>query len=112
MGLTAVGIIYSPWGQQSGAHINPAVTLTFLRLGKLEAWDALFYILAQFVGGTTGVALSALVLGAMLAHPTVNHVVTVPGSLSKSVAFATEVLISFILMVIVLVTTNSQKLRR
>jgi len=23
MGLTAVGIIYSPWGKQSGAHINP-----------------------------------------------------------------------------------------
>ncbi|MDO9162838.1 MAG: aquaporin [Methylococcaceae bacterium] len=30
MGLTAIGIIYSPWGKQSGAHINPAVTLTFL----------------------------------------------------------------------------------
>src|SRR5690242_17086241 len=26
MGLTAVGIISSPWGQRSGAHINPALT--------------------------------------------------------------------------------------
>jgi hypothetical protein len=32
MGLTAVGIIYSPWGQQSGGNLNPAVTLTFLLL--------------------------------------------------------------------------------
>ena len=112
MGLTAVGIIYSPWGQQSGAHINPAVTLTFLRLGKVEPWDALFYVCAQFVGGTTGVALSALVLGAMLAHPTVNHVVTVPGSFGLGVAFTAEVIIAFILMVVILVTTNSQKLRR
>src|SRR5215831_10723337 len=31
MGLTAIGIIYSPWGKQSGAHLNPAVTLTFFR---------------------------------------------------------------------------------
>ena len=27
MGLTATGIVYSPWGQRSGAHINPSVTL-------------------------------------------------------------------------------------
>src|SRR5262245_62254999 len=32
MGLTAIGLIYSPWGQQSGAHMNPALTLTYLRL--------------------------------------------------------------------------------
>ena len=36
MGLTAIGIVYSPWGKQSGAHINPAFTLTFFRLGKIK----------------------------------------------------------------------------
>ena len=50
MGLTAVALIYSPWGQQSGAHMNPATTLTFFRLGKTAGWDAAFYIAAQFVG--------------------------------------------------------------
>ena len=29
MGLTAVALIYSPWGKQSGAHLNPSTTLTF-----------------------------------------------------------------------------------
>src|SRR4051794_10239121 len=43
MGLTAVGIIYSPWGKQSGAHLNPATTLMFWRLGKVAGWDAVFY---------------------------------------------------------------------
>jgi aquaporin Z len=28
-----MAIIYSPWGKQSGAHINPVVTFTFFRLG-------------------------------------------------------------------------------
>lgn len=28
MGLTAIGLIYSPWGKRSGAHLNPAVTMT------------------------------------------------------------------------------------
>lgn len=36
MGLTALAIICSPWGKQSGAHINPAVTFTFFRLGKIN----------------------------------------------------------------------------
>jgi aquaporin Z len=40
MALTAVAIIYSPWGRRSGAHLNPAVTLTFWRLGKVAGWDA------------------------------------------------------------------------
>ena len=58
MGATAVALIYSPFGQRSGAHMNPGVTLAFLALGKVAPWDASFYCLAQFAGGLTGVALS------------------------------------------------------
>jgi len=50
-GVTAA-IIYSPWGKKSGAHINPAVTWAFYRLGRINRSDALFYTLFQFVGGT------------------------------------------------------------
>src|SRR6266487_3669549 len=57
MGLTAIALIYSPWGKQSGAHMNPATTLTFLRLGKVTGWDATGYIAAQFIGGVCGVLL-------------------------------------------------------
>src|SRR5262249_29692879 len=78
MGLTAVAIISSPWGQRSGAHMNPAVTLTFLCLGKIAPWDALFYVIAQFAGGVAGVLLSAWVLGPALAR--VPFFATVPGS--------------------------------
>ncbi len=54
MGGTAIAIIYSPWGKRSGAHINPSTTLTFFRLGKIEKWDALFYVASQFLGGLVG----------------------------------------------------------
>src|SRR6266849_3489081 len=60
MGLTAISIVYSPWGKQSGAHLNPSLTLTFLRLGKVAPWDALLYVVAQFIGGVLGVRLASM----------------------------------------------------
>jgi aquaporin Z len=110
MGLTAIGIIYSPWGKRSGAHLNPAVTLTFLRLGKIQPTDAAFYILAQFFGGWLGLALAASVGGRYLADPAVNYVVTVPGGSGRIVAFAAELLISFGLMLVVLTLSNHKTL--
>src|SRR6058998_3533244 len=96
MGLTAISIIYSPWGKQSGAHLNPSVTLTFFRLGKVALRDALWYVLAQFVGGILGVGLAAMLLRHYVADPNVNYVVTVPGQGGPWVAFVAEVLISFV----------------
>jgi aquaporin Z len=110
MGLTAIGIIYSPWGKRSGAHLNPAVTVTFFRLGKIHGLDALFYVLAQFVGGLIGLLVAARVMGMAIEHPTVNYVVTVPGLDGTWIAFVAEVLISFGLMLIVLIATNHAKL--
>jgi aquaporin Z len=112
MGLTAIAIIYSPWGKQSGAHLNPAVTLTFFRLGKVAPWDAVFYVIAQFAGGVAGVVLVAAVVGKLLAHPAVNYVATLPGSGGTSAAFLGEVVIALILMSVVLVVSNTQNLAR
>jgi aquaporin Z len=63
MGVTAVALIYSPWGRRSGAHINPATTLTFWRLGKVARWDAVFYVAAQFAGGVVGAIYICALLG-------------------------------------------------
>ena len=110
MGFTAIGIIYSPWGKQSGAHLNPAVTVTFFRLGKIHGLDALFYVLAQFVGGLIGLQLAAMAIGMAIEHPAVNYVVTVPGLDGTWMAFVAEVAISFGLMLVVLIVSNHTKL--
>jgi len=110
MGLTAVGLIYSPWGRRSGAHMNPAVTLAFARLGHVARWDAAFYTLAQFVGGVTGVALMAWLLGLRLAAPDVNYVVTRPGTGGPWLALAAELAISFGMMALVLASTGRKRL--
>jgi aquaporin Z len=112
MGLTAIAIIYSPWGKQSGAHMNPVFTLTFFRLGKVAPWDAIFYIIAQFIGGIAGVAIVAAFAKTLLSHPSVNYVVTIPGAGGPWIAFGGEASISFILLVLVLFVSNQPKLAR
>lgn len=112
MGLTAIGIIYSPWGKQSGAHLNPSVTLTFLRLGKIKPRDALYYVIAQFIGGALGVLIASALLGSFIAHPAVHYVATLPGRYGSGGAFTAEVAISFILMSTILAASNNPSLHR
>jgi aquaporin Z len=112
MGLTAISIIYSPWGKRSGAHINPATTLMFFRLGKIKGRDAFFYAAAQFVGGIAGVLAASALLGALVADPSVNYVATKPGRFGVGAAFVAEAFISFLLMMVVLTVSNTRRLSR
>jgi len=112
MGLTAIALVYSPWGKRSGAHFNPALTLTFFRLGKIRGPDALFYVAAQFAGGIAGTGLAWLALGDRVEVPSVSFAVTLPGAPGQPVAFAAEVAISFGLMLAVLIASNSRRLGR
>jgi aquaporin Z len=112
MGLTAIGLIYSPWGRRSGAHMNPAVTLTFLRLGKVRGWDAAFYVASQFIGGALGVLLSLAVIGRAFALPPVNYAATLPGPAGVGGAFAAELAISTLMMLVVLTVSNTPRIEK
>jgi aquaporin Z len=112
MGATAIAIIYSPWGRRSGAHMNPSVTLTFLRLGTIAPVDAAFYVAAQFAGGLAAVLLVAALTREALAHPAVRYASTVPGPAGARVAFAAETAISFLLMLTVLAFSNARRTMR
>jgi len=108
MGGTAITLIRSPWGQRSGAHMNPAVTLAFASLGKIVPWDATFYIAAQIAGGLAGMQIASLFLMTALRHPSVNYVVTAPGMDGWPEALAAEFAISALLMTTVLCVSNSR----
>jgi aquaporin Z len=112
MGLTAAAIIYSPWGRRSGAHMNPAVTLTFLRLGKVRAADAMAYVGSQFLGGVLGIAAASVAFAPWISDAHVNYVATLPGPSGAGPAFAAEAVISFVMMLFVLATSNHLRLAR
>jgi aquaporin Z len=113
MGLTAIALIYSPLGRRSGAHMNPATTFTFWRLGKVHTRDAIGYVVAQFLGGVGGMILAAVMLRARLAHASVDFVTTNPGFRGAPgliAAWLGEFVIALVLMLAVLNTSNRQRL--
>ena len=112
MGLTLIAIVHSPCGRRSGAQMNPVLTLTFHRLGRSALHDAVAYTIAQFAGAALGVMVAAAFLGAALAAPGVMYVVTEPGMTGVAVAFASELVISAIMMTMVLRTTASERWKR
>jgi aquaporin Z len=112
MGTTAILLITSRWGQQSGAHMNPSVTWTFFRLGKIEPWDAVFYTLAQFAGGFGGAWVTTMLLGLLAQDELTRYALTLPGEAGPSLAFVAEVGISFLLMFVVLLVSNTARLAR
>jgi aquaporin Z len=100
-------------GPVSGAHVNPAVTLGFFTSGRMTLTEAASYWVAQFIGGIVG----ALVLwGIFSGSPHYFRRVTglgTDGYGSKSLvhidlsgAFAAEVVLTFIFVLVVLAATS------
>jgi aquaporin Z len=112
MGGTAIALIYHPIGKRSGAHMNPAMTLSFLRLRKIDPRDAAGYIAGQFIGGATGVAVMAALAREWIGHPSVHFVATRPGAAGVLAAWAGEFLISFLLVGTVLAINQVPQLAR
>ena len=111
MGVVTMGIV-SAIGEKSGAHINPAVTWSFYRLGKIGGWDAIFYTLCQFIGAIIAPVLLLAAIGGPFAHEEVKFSTSMPGPAGAMVAFIAEFVISFILMLAVLVALNSKRLAK
>ena len=102
-GLIVMAMIYAI-GEQSGAHINPAVTIAFWAAGTFPKKEVLPYIIAQISG--------AILASATLYYLFPTHLTqgaTIPLN-SNSQAFVLEVILSFILMfVIIKVSTGSKE---
>jgi aquaporin Z len=112
MGATALALVYSPWGKQSGAHFNPAVTLAFFRLQRVSGPDATWYVLAQGSGAMLGVGIMAALFGDWLSHPAIHYVATMPGPRGAALTWFAESVMSLLLMAIVLTASNSRRFAR
>jgi aquaporin Z len=102
-GLIVMAMIYAI-GEQSGAHINPAVTLAFWASGTFPKKEVTPYIIAQTIGALLA---SSTLYFLFPTHETQGA--TIPLN-SNTQAFVLEVILSFILMfVIIKVSTGSKE---
>jgi aquaporin Z len=101
-GLIVMAMIYSI-GAQSGAHINPAVTIAFWASGTFDKKDVFPYVAAQI----TGAVLASAVLFCLFPEQDTQGA-TLPLN-SYSQAFVIEVLLSFILMFVIVNVSEGSK---
>ena len=94
-------VVYSPLGQRSGGHINPAVSLAFFLLGKIGMRDLTFYWAAQLLGGIAGAGLVRFLWGGWADGVDVGA--TLPASwISSGAAAGIELLITGSLLWLIL----------
>ncbi len=112
-GLSLLAMVYTI-GPISGCHINPAVTLGIVLVKRMNAKDAVFYVISQVLGAVLAAALILLVAhggpagydAAVSGLGANGYGLHSPGGYSLSAAFIVEVILTFFLVVTVLGATD------
>ena len=113
-GLSVLVMVYAI-GRISGCHINPAITIAMLLNGKIPSKDAIIYIIMQCVGG---IFASMLLLAIMTGLPGYEvapsnlgangYGADYLGGYSVTSAFITEVVTTFIFLMVIFGATSSK----
>lgn len=108
-GTTGAMIALSVVGKESGAHINPAVTMVFWVFRRLDSRTAGIYVLAQLAGGIIG-SVPLLAWGAM--GRSVAFGATFPGAgYSTQAALLGEIVTTFTMVSLLCVFIGFRRLR-
>lgn len=113
-GLSVLGMAYAIGGI-SGCHINPAVSISMLAVGKLSLKDTIAYIAMQCIGATIGAAaLYYIAIGKPGYSLAINGLgqngydLASPGGFSMVSAFIAEVVLTFIFLMVIHGSTSEK----
>jgi MIP family channel proteins len=101
-GLIVMAMIYA-FGETSGAHLNPAVTIGFWASGRFSARDVVPYLLAQLLGAFVASATLRAMFGNVASLGA-----TVPFG-SELQSFILEAILTAILMLVILQVSHGPK---
>lgn len=99
-GLAVTAMIYA-LGHISAAHFNPAVTIAFATARRFPWRYVVPYSISQILGGTAAAGIVALLYGAGYG----THVPSVPAP----IAVGTEVLLTFLLMLVIISVATDKR---
>lgn len=100
-GFVVVALIYT-FGHISGAHMNPAVTISFYAIGEFKREDLIGYIAAQILGAIVGSALLYLIfLDEGKSMKELAYLGSTIPSGSNMQVFVMELILTFILMLVI-----------
>ncbi len=111
-GLTVVTMAYAI-GHISGCHLNPAVSVGLFVGGRFDKKDLLPYIVAQVLGGIAGAAILYLIATGKAGYE-INGFASngygehSPGGYSLLAALVTEVVMTFVFLIVILGATHSK----
>ena len=112
-GLTVLTMAYAI-GHISGCHLNPAVTIGLWAGGRFKASEVLPYIVSQVLGGIAGAGVLYLIASGQLGFE-VNagfasngYSEHSPGAYSLTSGFVTEVVMTFMFLMIILGSTDER----
>ncbi len=111
-GLTVLTMAFAI-GHISGCHLNPAVSLGLWAGGRFSAAELIYYILAQVAGGIVGAGILYLIatgkagfeIGGFASNGYGEHS---PGGYSLAAALTTEVVLTFMFLIIILGATDKR----
>jgi len=110
-GLTVLTMAYTV-GHISGGHFNPAVTLGLFAAKRIPASDIIPYIAAQLVGAVAGAGVLYVIASGKAGFSTAGGFASngfaehSPGGYSLMACFVTEVVMTFIFLMIILGATS------
>lgn len=113
-GLAIVASAYAI-GHVSGCHVNPAVSLSMLVLGKISVGDFVGYVIAQVLGAFAGSGLLKFVVSSSASLSAENGLgqngfLTESGlGLSMGGAFVVEIILTFVFILTIIGVTSSEK---
>lgn len=108
-GLALVAII-AIFGNISGAHVNPAVSIACLIDGRMSIGECCYYIGAQLLGGVAGAGILSLIFGSAesLGANLFETSSALGAMVTTNVAFTVELILTFVFVLVVLSVTKKE----